>query len=84
MVDINEPIEVVVLFKKSSIIPYLFFWHRRKIKLTNINLVHTSIEGSKLFYHFSTSSGGNFYKLKFSVGDLKWELEEIEVNDCAG
>lgn len=78
MLEIQEPINVWVLFKGSQIQPYYFFWHGRQIKVEKINLVHTSKNGARLFYHFSVSSGGNFYRLKFDTQKLKWFLEAVE------
>ena len=78
MVEINEAISIWVLFEKNLIKPHLFFWHGRKIKIDKINLVHTSKNGQSLFYHFSVSSGGNFYRLKFDTEKMKWFLEAIE------
>lgn len=78
MVEIQEAINVWVLFEKNLIKPHLFFWRNRQIKIDKINLVHTSKNGQNLFYHFSVSSGGNFYKLKFDVKKMKWFLEAVE------
>lgn len=78
MLEILESIDVWVLFKKNLIQPYSFFWRNRKIKIDKINLVHTSKEGSNIFYHFSISSGGNFYRLRFDVEKLNWILEAVE------
>ena len=78
MLEILEPINVWVLFKGASIEPWCFFWHSRQIKVDKINLVHSSKEGSNIFYHFSVSSGGNFYRLKFDTDKLNWTLEAVE------
>ncbi len=78
MLEIGEPVDVWVLFQKSKFQPSVFFWHGRQIKVEKINLVHTSKEGSNVFYHFSISSGGNFYQLKFDTNKLNWILEEVE------
>ena len=78
MLEIQEPIDVWVLFRKNQIQPAVFFWHGRQIKIDKINLAHTSKEGSNLFYHFSVSSAGNFYKLKLDQRNLKWFLEAVE------
>lgn len=77
MLEIVEPISVWAFFDKS-IEPRLFFWHGRKIKIDKINLVHTSKNGSSVFYHFSVSAGGNFYRLKFDAQKLKWFLEAVD------
>ncbi|MBI2021803.1 hypothetical protein HYS93_02905 [Candidatus Daviesbacteria bacterium] len=78
MIDVVEPINVWVLFKKSAIYPHIFFWRNRKIKVDSINLVHTSKDGDSIVYHFSISSSGNFYRLMFHLKSLKWFLEAVE------
>lgn len=78
MLEINESIDVWVFFRGSLVQPHIFFWRGRKIKIEKINLVHTSKEGSAIFYHFSVSAGGNFYKLSFDTKDIKWFLEAVE------
>lgn len=76
--QIFEPINVWVFFKQNLVQPYLFFWNNRPIKVSKINFVHTSKNGSSLFYHFSVSSDSNFYKLCFDSSKLKWFLEAVE------
>lgn len=78
MLEIAEPVNVWVLFKGSLIQPHSFFWRGRQIKVEKINLVHTSKDGGKIFYHFSCSSGGNFYRLKFDTTKMRWFLEAVE------
>lgn len=78
MVEISEAVDVWVFFKGSSIEPWCFFWNKRQIKVDKVNLVHSSKEGSNIFYHFSVSSGGNFYKLRFNLNSLTWNLEAVE------
>ncbi len=76
--EINEPINVWVFFKKAEIIPYLFIWKNRRIKVDKINLVHTSKSGNTIFYHFSLSTGSNFYRICLDSQKLKWSLEAVE------
>ncbi len=76
--EILEPVNVWVFFKGNLIEPYLFFWRSRQIKVDKVNLIHTSKNGACLFYHFSVSGGGNFYRLRFGTGDMKWFLEGVE------
>ena len=78
MLEINEAINVWVFFKKSEVIPYLFIWKNRRIKISNINLMHTSRNGNSIFYHFSVSSGNNFYRISFDDKSLKWTLDAVE------
>jgi hypothetical protein len=78
MLDINEPVNVWVYFKRGSVEPFIFFWRGRKLKVDNINLVHTSKDGANIYHHFSISSQGNYYRLRFEIPKLKWLLEQVE------
>ncbi len=78
MLEIQEAINVWVFFEKSLIKPYSFFWRERLIKIDQINLVHTSKSGSSVFYHFSVSANGNFYRITLDLGKVKWFLEAVE------
>ncbi|MDO8618620.1 MAG: hypothetical protein Q7R49_01595 [Candidatus Daviesbacteria bacterium] len=78
MLQIQEPINVWVFFKDNLVQPQIFFWKNRQIKIDKVNLVHTSKEGADIFYHFSVSAGGNFYKLRFDLHSLKWFIEAVE------
>lgn len=78
MIQLLESVNVWVLFEKNTIKPHTFFWRNRQIKVDKINLVHTSKDGSNTFYHFSVSSNGNFYRLKFDTQSMKWFLEAVE------
>lgn len=78
MLNILEPVNVWVFFEGSSIQPWCFFWRKRQIKIDKVNLVHTSKDGTSLFYHFSVTSNGNFYRLKFDTNKLNWTLEAVE------
>lgn len=81
MLELLEPIDVWVLFTKTGPEPSVFFWKGRQIKIDTINLVHTSKEEGRIFYHFSISSGGNFYRLGFDLNKLKWLLEAVDEDD---
>lgn len=81
MLEILEPVNVWVFFNKNKIQPAIFFWRGRRIKIDKVNLIHTSKQGSSTFYHFSISSGGNFYRLKLDLGRLRWFLEVVDEDD---
>lgn len=83
MLEIQEPIDVWVFFKKNFIKPYSFTWNGRQIKIDKINLVHTSKNGGNIFYHFSVSAGGNFYRLKLDTNKMSWILETVDEDDSA-
>lgn len=81
MLDLQEFIDVFVLFRKNTIQPSYFIWNGRQIKIDKINLVHTSKDGLTTFYHFSISSNGNFYRLRFDTKKLNWILEAVDEDD---
>ena len=78
MTELSDPINVWVFFKKGIITPHVFFWNNRRIEIEKVNLVHQSREAGNTMYHFSVSSGGNFYRLGFDTINLKWILEATE------
>ncbi len=81
MTELYEPIRVWALFENTKVEPYIFFWRDRKIKIESINMVHTSKSDGGLLYHFSISSGGNYYRLQFNIAKMKWLLEQVEESD---
>lgn len=81
MTDLYEPIRVWALFENIKVEPYIFFWRDRKIKIDSINMVHTSKSEGGVLYHFSVSSGGNYYRLQFNLAKMKWFLEQVEQSD---
>ena len=78
MTSINEQVNVAAFFKGSKLLPYLFFWRGRRIKIDEINLVHNAKAGDATLHYFSVSSGGSFFRLKFDQKELRWELEQVE------
>jgi hypothetical protein len=78
MVDVNEPINVWVYFKGTTIQPFAFFWKSRQIKIETVNLMYESKHDGTVFYCFAVSSGGNYYKLRFDLRKLRWFMDEVE------
>jgi len=78
MLNLLEPVNVWVYFKQNQVLPHIFFWRKRRLKVEKVNLVHTSRNGACIFYHFSVSSGSNFYRLRFDTTKLNWFLEAVE------
>lgn len=83
MIELSDPINVWVFFKKGQITPHVFFWNNRRINIEKVNLIHQSRESGSTMYHFSVSSGGNFYRLGFDTINLKWILEATEQDEFA-
>ncbi len=73
---IEEPIQVIVAFKKDGVEPVVFKWNGRQYKVDHVNLVHTERLGREKFFIFSVSDAVNAFRLRFSTESLKWTLEE--------
>jgi len=74
---INEPIELLVRFKKDKVLPTYFKWRNKTYWIEKINLVHKERQGNDKVYYFSVSDNANFFRLAFFTRDLSWRLEEL-------
>lgn len=74
---INEPIELLVRFKKDKVLPTYFKWRNKTYWIEKINLIHKERKGSDKVYYFSVSDSVNFFRLAFFTRDLSWRLEEL-------
>jgi hypothetical protein len=74
---INEPIELLVRFKKDKVLPTYFKWRNKTYWIEKINLVHKERLGNDKVYYFSVSDNANFFRLAFFTRDLSWRLEEL-------
>ena len=75
--EINEGVDVVVLFCNGRVIPHSFQWRGRKYLVEKVNLEHEERRGKEILFCFSVSSGGNSYELTFDNLHLVWTLEKI-------
>jgi hypothetical protein len=74
---IDEPIELLVRFKKDKVLPTYFKWRNKTYWIEKINLVHKERQGNDKIYYFSVSDNANFFRLAFFTRDLSWRLEEL-------
>ncbi len=75
--QLNEPIEVLVKFYKSQVVPSFFKWRKKTYRVEKVNLVHHEKEGENQIYYFSVSDNANFFRLAFSTRDLSWKMKEL-------
>jgi hypothetical protein len=78
--NINEPIDVIVSFKKNEVVPKFFNWRRKIYKITKVHLVHASKAGTQTLYHFSVTDETNYFQLVFNPFTLTWILATIYNN----
>lgn len=74
---INEIIDVVASFKKTTVEPKFFFWRRKIYKVGKVHLIHTSRQGAQILYHFSVTDEINYFELIFNPLLLSWTLENL-------
>lgn len=77
---INEPIDVLVKFNKTKIMPSFFKWRNKTYRVEKVNLIHHLRDGNNKIYYFSVSNNINFFRLAFSTKDLSWKMEEFYSN----
>lgn len=74
---VNEPVEVLVAFRKNRVMPWAMKWNGKKYDIKQVNLVHVTREGNKKIFYFSVSDLLNYFKLRFDAELLEWQLIEI-------
>ncbi len=74
---LNDPIDVTVTFKDNRVFPRVMRWNQRDYPIKNVNLVHTSREGTKRVFFFSVSDTKNYFKLRLDPEFLEWRLVEL-------
>jgi hypothetical protein len=74
---LDEPVDVVVKFAGTSVMPAFFKWRGKTYKVEKLNLVHRERDGNDKIYYFSVSDNANFFRLAFFTRDLSWRLQEL-------
>lgn len=74
---LNDPVDVLVAFSENRVIPRRMRWNRQSYEIKQVNLVHTSREGTKRIFYFSVSDLSNYFKLRLDPDLLEWRLVEL-------
>lgn len=75
--QVNEKVDVMVLFMKNRVKPLFFVWHNHKYSIQRINMIHSLYMGRDKQYFFSVQSAENYFKLRYNTGNNQWILEEV-------
>lgn len=75
--EIDEIIEVLVLFKNSQIFPKQFLWKNKAYQITNINYHWQERTGKEVINYFSVQSGQDSYQISFNNSSYGWRLDKI-------
>lgn len=76
-VDVNETVEMIVVFKKHKTVPVSIRWNDKTYNIKQISMVHKAYSGNGLVYYFSVSDNFNYFKLAFDTKTLQWHLEQV-------
>jgi hypothetical protein len=78
--QVNDPIEVITIFKEGKAIPFKFLWQGKEYLIKKINLNYSSWQGRSKLYFFAVSDSANYFKLQFDTNNLVWTLLESYVD----
>ncbi len=79
MVKIGEPVEVIVKFEKSMIVPLKIRWRGRVYPVKEVTGWWKSRKGLSTFFHLSLIlESGDYYEVSFDTESLVWYLERVE------
>ncbi len=77
---IDQPIEVMVVFKKRRMIPVRFKWNGRVVRIAKLTGWWKSYEGEFKIRHFGVmDQDGQFYQVSYRERTTEWFLEKIWV-----
>jgi len=73
---INQPIDVLVAFMKSRVMPLSFSWDNHKYSIEKVNMTYSRRIGRTLCHIFAVTASNSYFKLCFNTEKNKWILEE--------
>jgi hypothetical protein len=78
--DINQPIDVIVVFQKGRMVPVRFRWDGRIIKINRVTGRWGTNEGKFKIRHFSVmDQNSQFCQLSYRERTAEWFLDKIWV-----
>jgi len=78
--EINDPIDVMTVFREGKIRPVKFKWTGRTYAVSRVAYSWVTKEGSYPVHHFSVLTDGNsVYELLFNTYTLDWVLAKVHL-----
>tara|TARA_Y100000590_G_C15613684_1_gene974876 strand:+ start:268 stop:516 length:249 start_codon:yes stop_codon:yes gene_type:complete len=74
---VNDPIDVIAVFKGTYAEPKVIKWNRRKYRIQSVDFKHSIIEGDRRMHYFSVSNASNYMKIRLDTETLQWRILEI-------
>jgi hypothetical protein len=80
--EINEPVEVIALFRQGKLSPLKFRWRDQVYRVNRINGSWNRQEGRSRLFHFAVmSESTDVYELSYNETSLNWRIEKVSLND---
>lgn len=74
---LNEPIQVLALFKNNKVIPLKFIWDNKPFLIDTINFVHEIQKGSVKTVNFAVATKTDAYQIYLDTKSLTWRLCDV-------
>ena len=76
-IEINERVDMVVLYKKHGdistlAVPYKMRWKDQEIQFTQLGMRHPTAKGKRMIHVFDVSDGCTDYRLAYDAEHLTW------------
>lgn len=76
--NVDEPIEVIALFRKGKMRPIKFRWNSRVYRIETINGGWKSDQGRERVLHYSVMCDGpDVYEISCSAENLVWKIDRV-------
>ena len=76
--NIDDPIEVIALFRGGKLRPIKFRWKDWVLKVERVNGGWVSDEGRARFYHYSVMcSGPDVYEISYNSEKFNWRIDRV-------
>ncbi|HAF08105.1 MAG: hypothetical protein QME48_03275 [bacterium] len=74
----KEQVFVLAYFGKGKIVPRIFFWKGKVIKVEKLTYSWKTVDEGGMKIHFSIISGSFYYHLLYSLSTSRWYLIDVE------
>ena len=83
--EVNEPIDVLSVFRDGRVRPVKFKWAGRTLAVSRIAYSWVTRMGAHAVHHFSLIAGSReVYEIFFDSHHMAWRLERIHLDESSG
>ena len=77
LTELNEPVEVGVVFRKAQTQPVWFLWQGRRYSIQRVTYRWKEKVGEDTIHYFSVFDGVNTFELRYDSKLLQWRLGRV-------